>query len=480
MNHAEYIFGNLSHGYSQYPDDYTRAIFTNSDYVLDANSHIVIHREDSLLYYNYYRKLESSENRFVGLSICFNGLYFKDIKKLFNVFEQIIAEMAVSGRIIEFADTGSVIAKAGMLYLEEAEIKRVTKSLRLSIEALDNVSFAELPPVNYAIDKKEIAKFSLKGINTQQKKSLSTVNRIIVYKDEDYNTTQLTGYAQKLANLNKRNEDLLNQNAELQEKIDKLTKQKKQYRLVIILVLILLGSLVGLYFFNKNVQELQADLSSKRETISSLQSDVKRQIGEIEALNTTVNSQKNALLDLEKRYSNTVSTCDSLVRENSSKDTIIESLQNENSSLRSDVSSITRKNESLSSDISQLKRTTSNQPAFFITEILMDCGSENYKGALYASQSTYISAKVKYYGFKSGNRTIYWKIYDPNGTLRHTSDAPSGYSVAKDISIGTGAGVFYLTGIGDKSKGYWKKGTYRIEIYEQNGREVASQYFELK
>ena len=110
----------------------------------------------------------------------------------------------------------------------------------------------------------------------------------------------------------------------------------------------------------------------------------------------------------------------------------------------------------------------------------MDCGSENYKGALYASQSTYIRAKVKYYGFKSSNRTIYWKIYDPDGTLRHTSDAPPGYSVAKDISIGTGAGVFYLTGIGDKSKGYWKKGTYRIEIYEQNGREVASQYFELK
>ncbi|MBQ7708608.1 MAG: hypothetical protein IJT74_01640 [Bacteroidales bacterium] len=389
--------------------------------------------------------------------------------------------MAISGGIIEFADSGDVVAKAGMLYLAESEIKRITKSLRLSIDAIESKAFDELPALNYGIDKNEIAKYALKDINPHQKRALSTVSRIVIYKDEDFNTSQLTGYAQKLASLNTRNEELSKQNDALHEQVKKLTKQKKQYRLVIVLVLVLLGSLVGLYFFNKNVQELQADLASKRETISSLQNDVKKQKDEIGVLNSTISSQKGTILDLEKDVARKSNTCDSLFRENSTKESRIESLQDDNLSLRSELSSVKKKNESLNTEVSSLKRKVSNIPSFFVTEVLMDCGSGDYKGQLYASQSSYIGAKVKYYGIQSGSKTLYWKIFDPSGTLRHTADAPSGYSIAQDVNISTGNGVLYLTGIGDKKTGgYWNKGTYRIEIYEKSGRVIASQYFELK
>ena len=144
------------------------------------------------------------------------------------------------------------------------------------------------------------------------------------------------------------------------------------------------------------------------------------------------------------------------------------------------VSSLSKKNESLDSELASLKRLSSNLPAFFVTDMIADCGSGAYDGVLQASESTYISARVKYYGIHSGSRTLYWKLIDPNGNVRHVENAPTGYSDSEEYYIRTVNNEFTWTGIGGKNKGHWKKGTYRIELYEKSGRKVMWQYFELK
>lgn len=257
MNHSEYVFGNLSHGYSQYPDDFTRSIFTDSQYALRGNTQIVIHRDASLIYYNYYRRLSSEDaNQYIGLSVCFNGLYFKDVKKLFNIFEQVITEMVVSGRIIEFADNGSVVAKARMLYQEEAEIKRIAKSLRLLIGSVDNGTFGELPALNYGIDRREVSEFALNEINTHQNRAIATFCRVIIYKDEDFNTAQLAGYALKLESLNNRNKELSDQNSELQGTVSKLRNKQRNIKWVSLLSIVVVVLSLILYFKVINPSEV--------------------------------------------------------------------------------------------------------------------------------------------------------------------------------------------------------------------------------
>lgn len=248
MNHSEYVFGNLTHGYSQYPDDFTRSMFTDPQYALRANTQIVIHRDASLIYYNYYRRLSSDANQYIGLSVCFNGLFFKDVKRLFNIFEQVITEMVVSGRIIEFSDNGSVVAKAGMLYQEEAEIKRIAKSLRSFIDSVDSGAFEELPALNYGIDRREVSEHALNDINTHQKRAIATYCRVIIFKDEDFNTTQLTGYAKKLSSLNNLYKELSDRNSELLDIVSKLRNQQRNIKWVSLLSIVVVILSLILYF----------------------------------------------------------------------------------------------------------------------------------------------------------------------------------------------------------------------------------------
>lgn len=256
MNHTEYVFGDLTQGYSQYPDDFTRSIFTDAEYSLAANSQIVIHRDAALLYYNYYRKLSSNSNHYIGLSVCFNGVCFKDIHKLFGIFEHAIAEMAISGGIIEFADDGQVMAKAGVLFMAEEEVKRITKSLCISIDALDSKSFEKLPALNYGLDRRRITKFALKDVNSSLSQAFSTVSRIIIYKDENFNSTQLTGYAQKLASLNRRNEELSRQNSELHGMVSTLRNKQRNTRWVSLLSIVVIVLFLILYFKVINPSEV--------------------------------------------------------------------------------------------------------------------------------------------------------------------------------------------------------------------------------
>ena len=85
------------------------------------------------------------------------------------------------------------------------------------------------------------------------------------------------------------------------------------------------------------------------------------------------------------------------------------------------------------------------------------------------SISTYRSSQYyqKYLAdYLTSMRSINLKIrwYRPNGTMSSGDSSPSGFSQQKSLYVYSGSNTETLQGWGNKTKGHWGKGTYRIEF----------------
>lgn len=142
---------------------------------------------------------------------------------------------------------------------------------------------------------------------------------------------------------------------------------------------------------------------------------------------------------------------------------------------KSEISKYESQISDLISDISILKsriQRIGNKVPFIVTDIKMantyKDGSvyTDYGNSIYSSSSMYLTPKIFYDGVKSGSYSIYWKIFNPDGTLSTGTSSPSGYSTKGTIYINEGEGNSYsMHGWGNENKGHWRSGTYRIEIW---------------
>ena len=90
MNVSIYIFGEFAAGYSQYPQDYTTAIFKQFNSKAKSQTQLCIHRDGDLIYYAYIRKL--SEQKYIGLCAVLNGMMFSDVQTVFNCLNNRLQE----------------------------------------------------------------------------------------------------------------------------------------------------------------------------------------------------------------------------------------------------------------------------------------------------------------------------------------------------------------------------------------------------
>ena len=98
MNLSFYLFGDLSSGYTQYPNDYANSIFKFFYKNSQATTQIAIHRDADLMYYGYVRKLDNSN--YLGICAVINGKIITQIESLFGIFENIIESMVRNGYLI--------------------------------------------------------------------------------------------------------------------------------------------------------------------------------------------------------------------------------------------------------------------------------------------------------------------------------------------------------------------------------------------
>lgn len=265
MNYSIYIFGKLSSGYTQYPEDSSSIVLKNIYSHCKAPTQIVIHRDENLMYYCYIRKL--GNNRYLGFCIVINGYYLSKIDSLFSLFENTIEKIVTQGVIIHFSEDGTLTTSIDNLRSEEEEVESLTESLRIEFEGLRKISKL-LPQTDYSIAKDSIKEHCISdGVQDIVRASYS-YGFTYIYKDEDYDTVHMNSYKSVLSKLNQNNIYLNKKNKKLQEENAKILRQKKQFTNVSLLILIVIGCGIGLFVLNINLNYTQNQLDNANGTIS--------------------------------------------------------------------------------------------------------------------------------------------------------------------------------------------------------------------
>ena len=423
MNHSVYIFGDFGSGYTQYPDDFAKTFLSTGTEELKANTQIALHREGNLIYYSYYRKLLGgiSPKGYVGFSICFNGVYCTDLGALFDIFEQGVTDLAVSGRLIEFSTDGDLQSKTSSLYLQKDEVDRFSTSLTNIIGRLTATAFKNLPPLNYGAGINQAKYCSVENVGKELPKLIKTINNIIIHKDADYKSAQFIGFAKQLSDLNSINQELSDQNRTLNEQIVSLIKQKKQYKLVSFLATVVFLAIIGIIIFAHNIITLRGKVEDKDSIIF----------------------EKNELIEsLEKDKSKKESTIVSLQRDLVAKEILI----NQRDSFWASFSSFT-------------------PCPIAITNIEVKNGDGDYGATIFSNSTTYIYSRISIHSLIDKAVDIYVKFYTPYG-LSSNSDSPQGYSFKSSTSLKRNLiTTLEVSGWGSSTKGHWESGSYRIEYW---------------
>lgn len=269
MNISVYMFGEFENGYTQYPDDNTAQIFHTFHKNTTSTSQISIHRDGNLMYYGYVRKLEYE--RYIGFCVVLNGVFLKELNDLFGLYENLVSYLVINGKLINFNQQGEIVTNADKLYLNKETIDIVADNLRAGFLRIKS-SVEVLPPVNYGIGKDTIKEYTIDDELSDIINSSYTYGYTFVRKDKGCNTSQMNSYKGVLVRINNEKEELQERCQLLSEEIEELNKEKKQYKVVMLLGLVLLACCAGLWFFFDKLNITEGELADAQSTIS-VQSD---------------------------------------------------------------------------------------------------------------------------------------------------------------------------------------------------------------
>lgn len=216
MNNSVYVFGSLGSTYTQYPDDYAKVIFQNFYTDPFANSQIVIHRNNNLMYYGYYRKLDEN-SKFIGFCVVLNGIVLTQIDKLFSIFEDAVANLVSRGVILQINDGGDLISDIKSLSEKKEEVERITSTIRNEVVTLENGA-KKLPPVSYGVSINEKKYFTLDNKVEEIVESSHKYAYTYITKDENYDTETIRNFKVILHRINCEKEDLERECRELKSK----------------------------------------------------------------------------------------------------------------------------------------------------------------------------------------------------------------------------------------------------------------------
>lgn len=247
MNNSVYIFGNLSKGYTQYPDEnFSAAIFQKFYTKVKATTQIAIHRDGNLMYYAYIRCIE--QGKYIGLCVVLNNLMITKFDGIFSLYENVISNLVSKGHLIKFNERGDLVPNTEKLYMNVEEVDLVTESLKAGFDNL--VSTARtLPPVNYSTSSDSTKDFSVEDSEEDILKSSYNNGFTYIYKSKNFNTVQLNSYKGVLSRISKERDELKSECVRLSSQLAKAKAQQRNMKWVSILGAIIL--ILGVVIWNK-------------------------------------------------------------------------------------------------------------------------------------------------------------------------------------------------------------------------------------
>lgn len=427
MDATVYYFGKEQEAYYQYPTDYTEDYFRKELTKSQNKAQIAIHRDGNLLFYSYIRQLDNKEAK-IGICLVTDYIIL-DYKKLFETFETFFAILSESGTIIKYDDNGRVILNSHPFSDEKVYLEELSNEIEAFAAEIPNSKRRNLPQQDFSISKDDCKELSLEDGDIEIALALEHYSNVYL------STTRLE--IERVTSWGAQIREKTERIHELEAENEKVKKQKKQYRLVSLMALILMGCVVGLIAFNNNIKDLRSELEDKKSTIRELRSEISEKTNTISELNTTV-SKKNSEISV----------------------------------LKKNISGLQTQIEQLEEDKEALKKTVSELPPLLISELKMGIVNRDgdtivdYGSTINSSNTMYLSPKIYYYGTRTGSITLKTKIFTPSGALSYNSSiSPEGFTNKTEMYVAEGSHSIVMTGWGSNNKGHWSAGNYRIEIW---------------
>lgn len=375
MNFKLYIFGESS-GYKQYPDDSNS--FKECFKYQQSNSSLYIQRKADLVYYVYSQKIDKEKNSFLGFCIVFNGVYIKNFKNAFAIFEKIYSDCILSGKLFRLGENGKIGYATDDFASQTKEYDRLVSVFNDELEKKNRALFAQLPKTykmgqgSKVFSMSDSPELIADGISVYDSVSIPNNNN---NEDLDYVGRML--------------QQLYSENKKLKTEYEILNKQKKQYKWIVFLSLLIAAGLVVIVFFNQ--------------TISTQEDIINRKDAEL-------------------------------------------------------LSVINKKNEIMS----VLDKISQATPVV-ISSMVLRTNDGSFGDIIYSDNTTYIYPKIEVYSLIDGQVDFYIKFFTPNGLSTSSFDDYS--YMDEQIMSKLQTQTVYLSGWGGASKGFWRSGSYRIEIW---------------
>ncbi|MBR5777081.1 MAG: hypothetical protein IKY22_01235 [Bacteroidales bacterium] len=304
MNSSIYIFGsetnNSSKPYSQYPLDYAEDIFKKYESYLKNDSLLVIHRNDVAVYHIYYKRVQ---NGYIGICVLLNSLWVCDAKRLIKVFEKVFSEILESGILLSVDRQGNVVSQTSkMSDSNKVHIDEICDKIRYYIEKLENYS-AQLPVQDVSVSKGTIHKLSDNASNTSWKNAFNTYRNIVSSYGSNKNSTNLL--LRKLSEFAKERDDYERKSIELQKECLRIERQKKQIKNIVILVFVLIGCGIGIFFLNDSLNVTQQRLADANDEIIEQQTRIEELKDSVEYYLRLYKNEKNNYQSFRSQVANT-------------------------------------------------------------------------------------------------------------------------------------------------------------------------------
>ena len=361
MKATTYIFGNFADGYSQYPDNYTRDLFAPLAKSRKGATELIYHRDGGLTYYIYTREISRSAKTFIGLCYVFNDILITDFSFLFNIFEDTITNIVVKGELLEFTNEGNLSTKVSQLYTNAEELQRISDYLNSKLSSIGRYA-EKLPVQNFAVPTSEWKNFTFDELDTV-KSVVKSYSNIRVIKGENYDTDSLKGYAHKLKTKNEEIKTLTNEIFKLKGEISTLKRQKKQFAVVVVLIIIIA---IGLLIFMAKINDKNEIIERRDTKIVELEDHRDRLITDSVNLTSALTSTKETLRlkkkeleQLQTNYSNLETEKNELYTQSENQRQTINSLRDKNSELERTIANLRSSNSAYSSSSYSVGASTS-------------------------------------------------------------------------------------------------------------------------
>lgn len=432
MNTTVYLFGSETTGsdsrYYQYPNDYSSDIFKRFENQLQDDTLLAVHRNNNLVYHVYIKRVN---NGYIGMCASFNGVWVNDSNALIKAFSETFVDVAAQGVFVNVSDEGKLLSKASQLITRIQAAKEVCDQLSFRLAGLEPLC-KNLPPLNVAVEATIFKRLPNQASDQEWTQAMNSYRSMYANYSKSGTGGQFYLLLEKLEALSSECGNLKNQNKDLETKCNQIEKQKKQYKAVILLVsLLFIGGIITAFI----ISEKNGNISYLEEEISSLNSKVDR-------LNNEIQEKTENL--------------ESMTADRNRLEGVVQQKSKEINQLEDKIESIGNHYPMV---INKIEMGNSYSDGTMET---------SYGSTIYSSYTMYLKPKIYYTGISTGSHTLKVKLFTPDGSISKGDSSPSGFSYSGSYYVYSGDDTMELSGWGSSTKGHWKSGSYRIEIWYEN------------